>query len=143
MWLLNKKLRKFKVAYKLSPGTTLRDFLHYLKLTLHKNETDTYGRLSYGRKWCFETKFQYWQCQKILWILENVLHFFVKQITISGLILFARLNASFMHNLNNTVKVLCQKYCYSFNDNSSLSSENFWENGLRLNNSGKGILLKN
>ena len=33
-WLLNKKLIKSKVAYKLFPGTTLKDFLHYIKPTL-------------------------------------------------------------------------------------------------------------
>ena len=67
----------------------------------------------------------------------------MKQIIISGLILFARFNASFMINLNNPVKVLCQKHGYSFIDNSNISSENLWQDGLHLNSSGKGILLNN
>ena len=67
----------------------------------------------------------------------------MKQIIISGLTLFARLNASFMRHLNNPVKVLCQKHGYSSIDNSNVSSENFWQDGLHLNNSGKGILLNN
>ena len=48
-----------------------------------------------------------------------------------------------MRHLNNPVKVLCQKHGYSSIDNSNVSSENFWQDGLHLNNSGKGILLNN
>ena len=67
----------------------------------------------------------------------------MKQIFISGLTLFVRLNASFMHYLNNPVKVLCQKHGYSFIDNSNVSSENFWQDGLHLNYLDKGVLLNN
>ena len=67
----------------------------------------------------------------------------MKQIFISGLTLSACLNASFMCYLNNPVKVLCQKHGYNFIDNSNVSSENFWQDGLHLKNSGKGILLNN
>ena len=41
MWLLNKKLVNSKVAYKLFPGTRLKDFSDYIKPTLHENEIDT------------------------------------------------------------------------------------------------------
>ena len=75
--------------------------------------------------------------------MEVVLHFVVKQIIISGLTLFARSNTSFMHHFNNPVSVLCQKYGYSFVDNSNISSENFWREGLHLNYPDKGILLNN
>ena len=55
------------------------------------------------------------------------------------LTLFTHLNASFMHHLNNPVKAFFQKHGYSFIDNSNVSSENFWLDGLHLNNSGKGF----
>ena len=67
----------------------------------------------------------------------------MKQIIISGLIPFSRLNASFKRNLNNPVKILCQKNVHNFIDNSNISSENFWYDVLHLNNSGKGILRNN
>ena len=35
------KLINSKVAYKVFPGTTLKDFLRYIKPTLHENEIDT------------------------------------------------------------------------------------------------------
>ena len=67
----------------------------------------------------------------------------MKQIFISGLTLFVRLNTSFMYHLNNPVKVLCQNIGYSFIDNSNISSENFWQDGLHLNYLDKGVLLNN
>ena len=41
------------------------------------------------------------------------------------------------------MKQLFQKHGYSFIDNSNVSSENLWQDGLHLNNSGKSVLLKN
>ena len=75
--------------------------------------------------------------------MGTIFYFVVKQIIISGLTPFARLNASFMRNLNNPVKVLCQKHVYNFIDDSKILSENFWLDGLHLNNSGEGILPNN
>ena len=63
----------------------------------------------------------------------------MKQVINSGLIPFAHLNASFMRNRNNSVKVLCQKHGYSFIDNSNISSENFWQDGLYLTTQVKGF----
>ena len=40
-------------------------------------------------------------------------------------------------------KVLCQKHGCSFIDNSNASSENLPQDGLHLNNSGKGVLQDN
>ena len=69
--------------------------------------------------------------------------FGLKQFIISGLTLTKRLNASFIYQLNNSIKVLRRKHGYSFIDNSSVSSENLWQDGLHLNNSGKRVLLNN
>ena len=44
------------------------------------------------------------------------------------------------HVLNNSVKVLCQKHRYTFTDNGKVSSENLWQDGLHLKNSGQGVL---
>ena len=70
-------------------------------------------------------------------------NFVVKQFFISGLTLTTRLKTSFVYQLNNLIKELCQKHDYSFTDYSNLSSEIFWQDGLHLNNSGKGVLLNN
>ena len=67
----------------------------------------------------------------------------MKQIIISDLILTGRLNASFIYQLNNSTKVLCQKHGYRFINNSNVSSENLWQDGLHLSNSGKGVLPNN
>ena len=50
------------------------------------------------------------------------------------LTLFTHLNVSFMHHLSNPIKVFFQKHGYSFTDNSNVSSDNFWLDGLHLNN---------
>ena len=39
--LLNKKLIKSKAACKFFPGSTSKDFVHYIKPTLQENELDT------------------------------------------------------------------------------------------------------
>ena len=57
--------------------------------------------------------------------------------------MFGEKKASFIHQLNKSIKELCQKHGYGFIDNSHVSSENLWQDGLHLNNSGKGVLLKN
>ena len=41
------------------------------------------------------------------------------------------------------LKYFVEKHGYSCIDNSNVSSENLWQDGLHLNNSGKGVLLNN
>ena len=79
----------------------------------------------------------------IINIANHCKNFDLKQIIISGLTLTTRLNARFIYFLNNSSKVLCLKHGYSFIDNSDVSSENLWLDGLHLNKSGKGFLLNN
>ena len=79
----------------------------------------------------------------IINIANHCKNFGVKQIIISGLTITMRLKASFIYQLNKSIKELCRKHGYSFIDNSNLSSENLWQDRLHLNNSGKGVLLKN
>ena len=82
-------------------------------------------------------------CQKnIINIANHCKYFGVKQIIISDLTITTSLNARFVHHLNSSTKVLCQKHGCSFIDNSNVSSENLWQDGLHLKNSGKGVLLK-
>ena len=64
-------------------------------------------------------------------LANHLKNFDLKQIIISNLTLTRRLNASFIHHLNNSIKVLCQKHVYSFIDNSNLS-ENLWRDGVHL-----------
>ena len=79
----------------------------------------------------------------IINIANHCKNFGVKQIIISGLTLTTRLKASFICQLNKSVKELFQKHGYSFIDDSNVSSENLWQDGLHLNNSGKGVFLNN
>ena len=79
----------------------------------------------------------------IINIANQSKNFVVKQIILSGLRLTTRLNASFIKQLNISIKVLCQKHGYRFIHNSNVSSENIWKDGLHLRNSGKDILLNN
>ena len=79
----------------------------------------------------------------IINIANHCKNFGVKQIIISGLTLTTRLKGSFIYQLNKSIKEVCQKHCYSFIDHSNVLSENLWQDGLHLNNSGKGVLLKN
>ena len=65
------------------------------------------------------------------------------QIIISSLTHTTRLKASFIYQFNKSIKELCQKHCYSFIDNSNVSYDNLRQDGLHLNNSGKGVLLNN
>ena len=67
--------------------------------------------------------------------------FCVKQIIISGLTVTTPLNASFIYQLNNSSRLLCQRHGYSFIDNGNVSSEDLWHDVLHLNRSGKVVLL--
>ena len=119
---------------KFLPGTTSKDCVHYIKPTLQENEFDT-SVLHMGINDVLTVS------KDIINIANRCKNSVLKQIIISGLVLVTCFNASFMHHLNNSVKVLCQKHGYSFIDNSNVSSANLWQEGLHLNNSGKGILL--
>ena len=79
----------------------------------------------------------------IINIANHCKNFGLKQIIISGLTLTTRLKANLIYQLNKSIKELCQKHGYSFIDNSNVSSENLWQDGLHLNNSSKGVLLNN
>ena len=62
----------------------------------------------------------------IINIANHCKKFGVKQIILSGLTLTKVLNASFIYQINNSIKLPCQKHGYSFVDNSNVSSENLW-----------------
>ena len=143
MWLLNKKLIKSKVVCNFFPGATSKYFVHYIKPTLQENEFDTSilhipanNLLKLGSNIDTASK-------NIINIANHYKNFGVKQIKISGLILTTQLNAGFIYQLNNSVKVPCQKHGYRFIDSNDVSSENLWQDVLHLNNSGKLVLLNN
>ena len=50
---------------------------------------------------------------------------------------------SFFYQVSNSNKFLCQNHGYRFIDNSNVSSEKLWQEGLHLNNSGKDVLHHN
>ena len=60
----------------------------------------------------------------IINIANHCKNFGVRLIIISTLTLTTRLNANFIYQLNNSIKVFCQKN--RFIDNSNVSSENLW-----------------
>ena len=141
--LLNKKLLKSKVVRKSFPGTTSKDFVHYIKPTLQENEFDTstlpWMILHMGVNDVSKLGSNNDTVSKdIVNIANHCKNFGVKQMIISGLTLTTRLNASFIQ-----LKFFAKKHGYSFIDNNNVSSENLQQDGLHLNNSGKGVLLKN
>ena len=140
---LNKKLIKSKAVCKFFLGATSKDFVHYIKPTVQENEFDT-SILHMGVNYVLQLGSNIDTVSKdIINIANHCKNFGVKQIIISGLKLTMRLKASFIYQLNKSIKELCQKHGYSFIDNSAGSSENLWQGGLHLNNSGKGVLLNN
>ena len=139
--LLNKKLIKSKAVCKFFPGATSKDFVHYIKPTLQENKFDT-SVLHMGVNDFLKLGSNIDTVSKdIINIANHCKNFSVKQIIILGLTLITRLKASFIYEFNKSIKELCQKHGYSFIDNSNVSSKNLWQDGLHLDNSGKGVLL--
>ena len=122
--LLVKKLIKSKAVCKLSPGVTSKHFVHYIKPTLQENEFDT--SVLHMRVNVLTLGSNIDTVSKDIIHIANHCKIRSKQIIISGLTLTTWLNASFIHQLNNSMKVICQKHGYSFIDNSNVSSENLW-----------------
>ena len=117
--LLNEKMIKSKVLCKFFPGATLKDFVHYIEPTLQENEFDT-SILHVGVDSVLKLGSNVETVSKdIIKITNHCKNFGVKQIIISGLTRTTRFNERFIHQLNNSIKLLCQKYGYS-----NLSSEN-------------------
>ena len=67
----------------------------------------------------------------------------IKSISISGLTINNRLLSDLINTMNNALKLDCIKYSYHFIENSNILPDNLWQDGLHLNNSGKGKLLNN
>ena len=67
----------------------------------------------------------------------------IKNISLSGLTINKRLHAHFINAVNNALKLDSIKYGHNFIENSNILPDNLWQNGLHLNNSGKGKLLNN
>ena len=67
----------------------------------------------------------------------------IKNIFMSGLTINNRLHSDLINTMNNTLKLDCIKYGYHFIENSNILPDNLWQDGLLLNNSGKGKLLNN
>ena len=67
----------------------------------------------------------------------------IKNIFISGLTINNRLYSDLINTMNNALKLDCTKYGYNFIENSNILPDNLWQDGLHLNNSGKGKLLNN
>ena len=119
--------------------------------SLQENEFDTFFiarkwvwffNLTYGRKWYFEIRFQYWHCAKRYHkYCKPLLKFRSETNYYFWFDTYTRLNSSFIYQLHNSIKVLCQKQGYRFIDNSNISCANLWQDGLHLNSSG--ILRKN
>ena len=135
--LLNKKLIKSKAVCNFFPGAISKDFIDYIKPTFQENEFDTsiYGINDMGDNDVLKLGSNIDTVSKdIINITNHCKNFGVKQIIISGLALTTWLKASFIYQLNKSIKELCQKHGYSFIDNSNVSSENLWQDGLHLNN---------
>ena len=93
-----------KGVCKFFPGATSKDFVHHVKLTLQENEVDI-AILRVGVNDILNLGSNIDPVSKdIMSIANQYKNFGVKQI-ISGLTFTTRLNASFIHHFDNTVKV--------------------------------------
>ena len=127
---------KSKVVCNFFPGATSKYFVHYIKPTLQENEFDT-SNLHMGVNDVLKLGSNIDTVSKDINLANHCKNFVVKQI-ISGLTLTAWLNARFIQLLNNSIqqfKFVAKKH--------NLSCKNLWQDGLHLNNSGKGVLLNN
>ena len=64
----------------------------------------------------------------------------MKNISISGLTINNRLHSDLINTMNNALKLDCIKYGSNF---INILPDDLWQDGLHLNNSGKGKLLNN
>ena len=67
----------------------------------------------------------------------------LKTISVSGLTVNNHLHSDFIHAVSNALKLDCVRYVYNFIENSNMLPDNLWQDGLHLNNSGKGTLFNN
>ena len=67
----------------------------------------------------------------------------IKNIFISGLTINNRLHSDLINTMNNALKLGSIKYGYDFIENNNILPDNLWQDGLHLNNYGKGKLLNN
>ena len=65
----------------------------------------------------------------------------IKNKFISDLTINNNLHSDLIYTMNNALKLDCIKYGYIFVENSNILADNLWQDGLYLNNSGKGKLL--
>ena len=64
----------------------------------------------------------------------------MKSISISGHTINNRLHSDLINTMNNALKLDCIKYGSNF---INILPDDLWQDGLHLNNSGKGKLLNN
>ena len=67
----------------------------------------------------------------------------LKNILISGLTINNYQHSDFINAVSNALKLDCEKYGYSFIENSNILPDNLWQDNLHLNSSRKGKLLNN
>ena len=79
----------------------------------------------------------------IMNIANECKNYGIKKIYVSGLVVNNRLHSDFNNAVNNALKLDCLKYGYNSIENGITLPNNFWQDGLRLNKSGKGKLLNN
>ena len=60
-----------------------------------------------------------------------------KTVTKWGYIFGTDLHSDFISSVSNALKLYCVKNVYNFIENSKILSDNLWQDGLYLNNSGK------
>ena len=134
-----------KVFYRFFPGTTSRDFFHYIKPTLQDPQTDfgiavlhmgVNDILNLGST--AETA-----SNSILHIANQCRNYGVKEVSISSVICTTLLNSDLINDVNNTPRNECQTSGYHFIDNNNITTERLWKDGLHLTNSGKGIIINN
>ena len=79
----------------------------------------------------------------ILHIANQCKNYGVKEVSISSVTCTTLLNSDLTNDVNNAVRNKCQTSDYHFVNNSNITTEKIWKDGLHLRNSGEGIIINN
>ena len=78
---------------------------------------------------------------KIMNVANKCENYRIKKMFVSVLTINNRLHSDLINTVKNALKLDCVKYGYNFIENSNIPLDNYWEDGLHSNNSGKSKLL--
>ena len=123
-----------KFFYRFFPGSTFRDFFHYIKPTLQDSQTNfdiavlhmgVNDILNLGST--AETV-----SNSILHIANQSKNYWVKEVSISSVTCTTLLNSDRINDVNNALQNKFQTSGYHFIDNNDITKEKLWKDSLQI-----------